>query len=48
MDFSKPEYPEYWVAVPFSRGPYQPRDQSQVSRIAGRFFTSWATKEAPK
>ena len=23
----------------------QPRDRSQVSRIAGRFFTSWATKE---
>ena len=22
------------------------RDQTQVSRIAGRFFTSWATREA--
>ena len=24
----------------------QPRDQTQVSRIVGRLFTSWATKEA--
>ena len=29
-----------WVAVPFSRGFSQPRDQTQVSRIAGGFFTS--------
>ena len=36
-----------WVAFPFSRGSSQPRDQTQVSRIAGGFFTSWATKEAP-
>ena len=28
------------VAVPFSRGSSQPRDQSQVSHIAGGFFTS--------
>ena len=35
-----------WVAVPFSRGSSQPRDQPQVSHIAGRFFTSWATREA--
>ena len=34
-----------WVAFPFSRGSSQPRDRTQVSRIAGRFFTSWATKE---
>ena len=27
------------VAVPFSRGSSQPRDQTQVSCIAGRFFT---------
>ena len=32
-----------WVAFPFSRGSPQPRDQTQVSRIAGGFFTSWAT-----
>ena len=35
-----------WVAFPFSRGSSQPRDQAQVSRIAGGFFTSWATREA--
>ena len=28
-----------WVAMPFSRGSSQPRDQAQVSHIAGRFFT---------
>ena len=28
-----------WVAFPFFRGSSQPRDQTQVSRIAGRFFT---------
>ena len=33
------------VAFPFSRGSSQPRDQTQVSCIAGRFFTSWATRE---
>ena len=27
----------------FSRGSSQPRDQTQVSCIEGRFFTSWAT-----
>ena len=35
-----------WVAFPFSRGSSQPRDQTQVSRIASVFFTSWATREA--
>ena len=35
-----------WVAIPFSRRSSQPRDQTQVSHIAGRFFTSWATREA--
>ena len=34
-----------WVAFPFSRGSSQPRDQIQVSHIAGGFFTSWATRE---
>ena len=28
-----------WVAIPFSRGSSWPRDQTQVSRIAGTFFT---------
>ena len=35
-----------WVAVPFSRGSSQPGDRTQVSRIAGRCFTLWATREA--
>ena len=35
-----------WVAFPFSRGSSQPRDQTQVSCIAGRFFTNWAIREA--
>ena len=34
-----------WVAFPFSRGSSQPRDWTQVSRTAGEFFTSWATRE---
>ena len=37
-----------WVAFPFSRGSSQPRDQTQVSRIRGRFFTSWATGKLKK
>ena len=28
-----------WVTFPFSRGSSQPGDRTQVSRIAGRFFT---------
>ena len=35
-----------WLAIPFSRESSKPRDQTQVSRIAGGFFTSWATREA--
>ena len=43
-----------WVAYPFSRDipgegicyPFQPRSQTNVSCIAGRFFTSWAAREA--
>ena len=34
-----------WVA-PFSMGSAQPRDGTQVSLIAGRFFSSWAIREA--
>ena len=30
-----------WVAIPISRGSSQPRDRTQVSLIAGGFFTSW-------
>ena len=32
-----------WVAIPFSRGSSQPRDRTQVSYIAGRFFTTNTT-----
>ena len=35
-----------WVAFPFSRGSSQSMDQTQVSHIAGRYLTSWATREA--
>ena len=35
-----------WVDFPFSRGSSWPRDWSQVSHTASRFFTSWATREA--
>ena len=35
------------VAMPSPRGSSQPRDLTHVSRIAGRFFTIWATREAP-
>ena len=35
-----------WVATPFSRGSFQPRDRTWVSCIAVRFFTIWATREA--
>ena len=36
-----------WVAIPFSSGSFRPRDRTQVSCIAGGFFTDWATREAP-
>ena len=32
-----------WVVFPFSRGSSQPRDWTQVSHNAGKFFTRWAT-----
>ena len=32
-----------WVAVPSSKGSFQPRNWTCVSCIAGRFFTQWAT-----
>ena len=35
-----------WVAMPSSRGSSQPRDWTQVSCVAGRFFTIWASREA--
>ena len=55
MDYSLPGSPVHGnfqarilelVAISFSRGPSRPRYQTQVSPIACRFFTIWATKEA--
>ena len=48
MDYTVPgilqsRIPE-WVAFPFSRGSSQPRDRAQVSSIAGKYFTSSATR----
>ena len=34
------------VAIAFSKKSSQPRDQTQVSRIAGGLFSIWATREA--
>ena len=44
MDYTVPgilqaRTPE-WVAFPFSKGPSQLRDRTQVSHVAGRFFIS--------
>ena len=36
-----------WVAYPFSSGSSWPRNWTGVICFAGRFFTSWATGEAP-
>ena len=36
-----------WVAISFSRGSSQSRYWTQVSCIAGGFFTIWATREPP-
>ena len=35
-----------WVAISFSRGSSRPRNWTQVSHIAGRCFTIWASREA--
>ena len=36
-----------WFAIPFSRESSWPRDWTQVSCTAGRFFTNCTTKEVP-
>ena len=36
-----------WVAISLSKGSSRPRDWTQVSCIAGGFFTNWAIREAP-
>ena len=37
-----------WVAFPFSRRSSQPRDRTQVSRIAGGFFNELSHKRSPR
>ena len=37
-----------WVAIPISKGSSQPRDRTQVSHIAGRFFLSAEPPGKPK
>ena len=37
-----------WVAYPFSSRSSQPRNQTRVSCIAGRFFTNSVVREAPE
>ena len=36
-----------WVAYPFSRASFWLRSRTEVPRIVGEFFTSWATRETP-
>ena len=57
MDCSPPDFSVHgisqarlleWLAVPFSRESSRPRDRTQVSHIAGRFFTIWATRKPIK
>ena len=36
-----------WIAISFSRGSSQPRDQTRVSHIVDRRLTVWATREVP-
>ena len=56
MDCSPPGSSDYgisqakileWFAISFSREAPWSKDQTQVSCIAGLFFTNWATREAP-
>ena len=34
-----------WIAILSSRAPSQPSNWTQISHIAGKFFTSWAIKQ---
>ena len=45
MGFLQASILEWFTMLSF-RGSSQPRDQAQASRIAGRFFTLWATRES--
>ena len=55
MDCSPPGFPVHgilqarileWVAISYSRGSSQLRDQTWVFHITGTFFIFWATREA--
>ena len=35
-----------WVSISFSRGPYLPRDRTQIFCMIGRFLTIWVTSKA--
>ena len=50
MGFSRQEYWSVleWVAISFSKRSSRPRDRTEVSRLAGRCFTLWTTREAPE
>ena len=37
-----------WITISFSGGSSLPRDWTQVSYVAGRCFTIWATREGPQ
>ena len=54
MDYSLPGSSIYgipqvrileWAVIPFSTGFSWPKDQTQASHIASRFFTVWTTRE---
>ena len=56
MDYSLPGFSVHgifqarvleWVAIAFSRGSSRPRDRTWVSRIVGKRFILWATREVP-
>ena len=48
MGFSRQEYwSGQWVAIPFFKESSWPSDWTHFSHIAGKFFTIWATREAP-
>ena len=36
-----------WIAISFSRGSCWPRNWTWLSRVAGRWFTIWATRDPP-
>ena len=42
MEFTQARIPK-WLVISFSSGSSQSRDWTQISHIAGRLFTSWAT-----